>query len=884
MRPDDNDLDAEIRGHLALSVRDRIERGEDPEAARLAALREFGYVPAIRDSMRRIWYSRWFDAAAALAQDLRIGLRSLLRAKGLAATVVVTLALGIGANAAIFSVVRGVLLRPLVNRDEDRLVYIRQSAPGLGAENTTFSVPEIDDFKSRVTTIAAFGDFSTIDFTMIGFGEPRVVQAGVVSGSYFDVMGLRPVLGRLLTPADDGPEAAGVAVLTHRFWTTSLNNDPTVIGRTIRLGGRSATVVGVLEPSVPYPADTEIIANIVTSPHHLGATMVTGRTHRMTELLGRLAPGASVEAARAELTAVHAAIMREHPGAYPASGNIQLTVMPLRDQLAAPARTILLVLLAAAGVVFLIACSNVANLILARSVRREGELAVGAALGASDGALRRTLLAESLVLCGAGAALGVAVAHPLVAVVAQFASRFSVRALEVTVDGSLLWVGAGLAMTAAVVLAYVPRLPASSSTTSWLRRKRGERSRNEGGSIRITPGTNRRLRLFATAQIAFSFVLLAGAGMLLVALVALQTTNTGYNLRQVLAVDLPTSSIGVGDRKELELYQEMTRRIDELPGVEGVALGNFVPWRDAGMLPPGFTFAVDGYSPADGEEDPRARLRIVAPRFFAVLGVPVLEGRDFTSDDGSSSELVVIVSQSIAQRLFPNGDALNRQLWWTDELFGAPQPRRIVGVVADVDDENVVRGPALTIYHPVQQMGVAGRLFVHAAGDPYALVSPVTRIIREMSPNQPVERAATLADVRAEVLTPERVTAFVVSGFAGIALLIAVVGVSGVLAVSVSARTREFGVRLALGSTPRHLLLRVLSEGAVIVGIGIVAGMAGGYAFGHVAASYFEDITLPGVLPTLSAAITLVGAAICASLLPASRASRVDVLQALRSE
>ncbi|MCA1586526.1 MAG: ABC transporter permease [Acidobacteria bacterium] len=504
MRPDERDLDEEIRGHLALSVRERVERGEDPEAARLAALREFGYVPAIRDSMRRVWYSRWLDAVVALAQDMRVGLRSLVRAKGLAATVIVTLALGIGANAAIFSVVRGVLLRPLVNRGEDRLVYIRQSAPGLGTENTTFSVPEIKDFRSRTTTISAFGEFSTIQFTMIGFGEPRVVRAGVVNGSYFEVMGLRPVLGRLLNAADDTPDAAGAAVLTHRFWTTSLNGDPTVIGRTIRLGPRGATVIGVLEPSVPYPADTEIIANMVTSPHHLGATMVTERTHRMTELFGRLTPDASLDSARAELTAVHAAMMSEHPEAYSAKANLQLNVTPLRDQIAAPARTILLVLLAAAAVVFVIACSNVANLILARSVRREGELAVRAALGASHSALRRTLLAESLVLCGAGAMLGVVLAGPLVAVVARFAARFSVRALEVTVDVSLLWVGVGLAMAAAVVLAYVPRLPFHRATNAWWGARlpsQGSVSDSSGlrwlglasASVRLTPGTNRRL-------------------------------------------------------------------------------------------------------------------------------------------------------------------------------------------------------------------------------------------------------------------------------------------------------------------------------------------------------------------------------------------------------
>src|SRR3989454_7004002 len=330
MRPDLDDFDDEIRGHMALSIKARIECGEDPEAARLASLKDFGNVTLTRDSMRSVWRPRWLDAAEALGRDIRFALRALRRAKGLAATVVATLALGIGANAAIFSVVRAVLLRPLVNRDEDRLIYIRQTAPGLGDVNMTFSVPEINDLKSRVTTISAFGDFSTVEFTMIGLGgEPRMVKAGVVGGSFFDVMGLRPVLGRLLNAQDDGPKAAGAAVLTYRFWITSLKSDPTVIGKAIRLGPRTATVIGVLEPSVPYPADTEIIANVVTSPHHLGATMVTSRVHRMTELFGRVAPGASLDTARAELTAVHAAMMREHPEAYSAEANIQLGVTKL---------------------------------------------------------------------------------------------------------------------------------------------------------------------------------------------------------------------------------------------------------------------------------------------------------------------------------------------------------------------------------------------------------------------------------------------------------------------------------------------------------------------------------------------------------------------------
>jgi hypothetical protein len=262
----------------------------------------------------------------------------------------------------------------------------------------------------------------------------------------------------------------------------------------------------------------------------------------------------------------------------------------------------------------------------------------------------------------------------------------------------------------------------------------------------------------------------------------------------------------------------------------------------------------------------------------------MIAGRDFTEDDRKGNELVVIVSQSVAQRLFGNGDALDHHLWWTDPYFGKPAPRRIVGVVGDVDDESVNPGPALTVYHPLRQLPFGGRLFVHTAGDPYALVKPVTQIIREMNADQPVERAATLADVRAQVLAPERLNAFVLSGFALVALLIAVVGVAGVLAFSVSARTREFGVRLAVGSTPRHLLAQVLAEGALIAAIGIVAGAAGGYGLGRVAASHVASMRLPGALPMLGAAAVLMGAAVVASLLPAARAARVDVVQALRSE
>src|SRR5664279_1300470 len=357
-------------------------------------------------------------------RDLRIAVRSLGRVRALWLTVTLTLALGIGANAAIFSVVRAVLLRPLANRDEDHLLYVRQSAPGIKVTNATFSIPEIHDIGSSLKTIKELGTFSEVDFTVVGLGTPREIPAGVVDGNYFEVMGLHPVVGRLLTPADDGPNAAGAVVLTYHFWRTELHSDPGVIGKAVRLesccGARSATVVGVLEPSVPYPVATEIIANVVTSPHHLSATMVTGREHRMTEVFGRMAPGATLENARAELHTVYGAMIAAHPEVYKPGDHYTIDVTRMHEQINSRANTILWVLFAASGLLFVIASSNVANLVLARTVRRESELAVRSALGASTAALRRALLAESMVLCGSGAVTALIIAVPMVTVLGRY--------------------------------------------------------------------------------------------------------------------------------------------------------------------------------------------------------------------------------------------------------------------------------------------------------------------------------------------------------------------------------------------------------------------------------------------------------------------------------
>jgi predicted permease len=827
---------------------------------------------------------RALSYAGELLGDLRVALRSLSRIPSLWATIALTLALGIGMNTAIFSVVRGVLLRPLTNRDEDRLIYIQHSAPGLQVSNATFSVPEVTDIGVHLKTISKLGTFSTVDFSADGFGAAREIHAGVVDGAYFDVMGLKPVLGRLLEARDDGPSAAGAVVLTYKFWATVLHSDPKVIGKAIRLGSmmeiRSATIVGVLEPSIPYPAETQLIANIVTSPHHLSATMAQGREHRMTDVFGRLAPGASLSSARAELRGVYATMTAAHPEVYKPQHHYQIDARLLRGQINSGASTILWLLFAASGLLFVIACSNVANLILARTVRRESELAVRAALGASVAAIRRSLLAESLILCGSGGLAGVLVAIPMVTVLARYALRFSVRAADLTVDFGLLWVGLGLALAAAVFLAFAPRLPSEDSS-------RGP-ALTSGGS-RVTGSSRRRIRIFTVVQIAASFLLLAGAGVLLTTLRSMQTAQPGFETGHVLIANLPLISDGRTPQQVEQFYQEAQRKVSALPGVDSASTAMWAPWLDRRYLSFTLQFAVEGRKGQSGTEDLRARFRFVSPGYFATLGIPLIEGRDFTAADRNESELVVVVGKTVARQLFPGQDAINRHIMWTDPLVKvagiSPKARRIVGVLADVDDANILPQRNLTIYQPFAQGPVYGAsLLVRASKDPTALIPSITKAIRAVAATQPVEHASTLEDVRTEVLANNRVNAIVFGGFAALALAISAVGIAGVLAFSVSWRRREFAIRLAVGAQPLWILGNVLIDGVTTAAIGITAGALVGWGLSRLAGNYVSELQLPGPIPLIGSAAVVVTSAVLASLVPAARAARVDAMQALRAE
>jgi putative ABC transport system permease protein len=483
------------------------------------------------------------------------------------------------------------------------------------------------------------------------------------------------------------------------------------------------------------------------------------------------------------------------------------------------------------------------------------------------------------VLCGSGALAGVAIAAPMVSVLARYASRFSVRALDLTLDFSMVWIGVALALIAAIFLAFVPRLPSLDSSRGF-----GLTS----SAVRVTRGSSRRLRAFAITQITASFLLLAGAGALLNTLFVLEKARPPFDAAHVLAVNLPVMYYGKSPDQVREFYRDVKNRINSLPGVQHVASGFSVPWRDGNESNISFSFAADGAKRENGQDDLRASFRSISPGFFETLGVPILEGRDFKDGDKDGSERVVIISQSVAQQLYPGRDAVNHHLYWTDgvvKFIGiSTEPRRIIAVVPDIDDENIIPSPVMTVYQPSDQEGWSGRLFVRTEKDPYALVPTITRTIHEMASNQPVERASTLEDIRAEVLTPDRLNAVVFGGFATLALLISVVGVAGVLAFSVSGRTREFGIKMALGAQPRAILTDVLLDGLLMAIVGVTSGALIGIAFARLIGKFSTDLQLPGALPLIASAGVIVTAAILASALPAFRAAKVNAVEALLAE
>ncbi|HYC51598.1 MAG TPA: ABC transporter permease [Gemmatimonadaceae bacterium] len=804
-----------------------------------------------------------------MLNDVKYALRSLARARGFTIAVVLTLGLAIGANTAIFSVVRGVLLKPLPHRDGERLVYLRQSVNGPGGENVQFSVPEINDFRSGAPSFQGIAEYSPGNLTLVGETDAFRISVGLVTGNYLEVMGLSTVIGRPLSEEDDGTGAAPVMLLTHEFWMKHFGGDPGVLGRLAKLGGREAKIIGVVQPAPFFPSRFDALLNMAFSPHHTSALMVQGRTHRMTEVVARLAPGKSIADARAEVASIRTRVQADHPDAYDTNSNYRVTVSPFKEVLGERARLTLWLLMGAAAFVLVIAAANVANLTLMRTVRREHELVVRAAIGASVARLRKLLLAENLVLAGMGAVLGLVIAVMGMRLLISLAERYSPRANEIQLDAAVLGFALLISLGVALLLSFVAVLPREGA----IGRLIASGTNRSSASLR----KQRLQRGLVVAQVAVSVVLLAGAGLLTRTMLELAEVKTGLTTENVLTMEVP-----LGKAR----FERVRMEIAALPGVSEVGIGSVMPLRTETLQ---LDIKADGYTVAPGEAQPRGEFRTANPQYFSASGIPVLQGRSFLSTDTDKSQPVVVINRTLAEKLFPGRDPIGQRVAWTGDVLKfigvSGEWSTIVGVVGDTKDGGLDAAPRPVVFHPfTQQPAWGGGFVIRATADASTLIPSVTRVIRALAPTAPIENVLTVAQVKDQSIAPRRLNAALVSSFGFLAVIIAAVGIAGVLAFSVSARTNEIGIRMSLGADSARVLRMVIMEGGVLLGTGLVVGIAAAMAGSRLIQGLLfgvpphDPLTL-GLVAGIMAAIGIV-----ACWLPAARAARIDPAITMRGQ
>ncbi|MGQ0712856.1 MAG: ADOP family duplicated permease [Gemmatimonadaceae bacterium] len=877
---EDDDLRDELESHIAMETAEYIRRGMHPDEARRQALLASGGVTQAVEAVRNQRGVPWIEGVAA---DMRYALRALRHSPAFTAVVVITLALGMGANTAIFSVVRGVLLKPLPHRDGDRLVYLRQSIDGPGGADINFSVPEVRDLREGAHSLGGLAEFSSWTLVFQDDDGAKRINVGLVTGNYFEVMGLSPILGRLTQPSDDGPGVPPVIVLAHDYWMERFGGDSSVVGKQLRLDGKSVTVTGVLQPAPFFPRRVDALINMVISDHHLSAMMVQGRTHRMTEIVARLTPGASVDQAKRDVGAVYARMQRDFGEAYDSGSNPRVAVIPFQEALGERARTTLWLLMGAAAFVMIISAANVANLTLMRAVRREHELVVRAALGAGVGRLRRLLLVENLVLTLMGGLLGLIIAVGGVGLLISLAERYSSRASEIRLDGVVLGFTFALSVALALVLSFVASLPKEGTFAS----------RIAAGAWRMS-GSLRRQRLqrsLVVAQIAVSVVLLAGAGLLTRTMIRLSQVDTGLRTEEVLTMQVPLLTPAQllfepeSDASAKERYDSMRREIAALPGVLEVAIGSPLPLRSSDVQ---FDVKADGKTLAPGAPMPRAEFRVAGPEYFRAAGIPLVKGREFTTTDEKGSAKVAIINQTLADRYFPGEDPRGKRIAWTGEVLRftpiSGEWRTIVGVVGNTRDGGLDAEPRPAVFMPfAQELALSGGVVIRTERDAAALVTPATRIVRRIAPAAPIENVMTVAQIKDQSVAPRRLNAALISSFGILALVIAAVGIAGVLAFSVSARTNEIGIRMSLGADSGRVQRMILKEGGVLLGIGLALGVVGAFFAARVIRGLLfgvpphDPITLGGVTVMMMA----IGLAAC--WIPALLAARIDPAVTMRA-
>jgi predicted permease len=868
----DDQMDQELAFHLDLEAAKLERQGLSPEAARTTARRAFGGVERVREEVRDTRRTSWVDT---LLRNVRYARRSLTRNPGYAAAVLATLGLGIGANSTMFSVIDGVLLKPLPYEGSDRLVLLRQSSRLAGQDDVLLSIPELYGYREQLASdFEGLVEFHQMSFDLIKRGDPNRVATGVVSANFFDVLRVKPILGRTFQAADAAHGAPAVLLLSHAYWKTRFGGDPNIVGQVFEMNDRPHTVIGVLPPVPIYPQESDVYMPTSACPFRArGEEHMTENWKSFSNLrvFGRLRPGVTIEAASAHIAAVAAQFTRDHAEVYRDARGFDATALGLLGELTRNARPMLLILLGATALVLLLACANVASLTLARTLNRDRELALRTALGAGRRQLVGQLLTESILLAIGGGIVGLLLASATQGALGAFISRFTARPADIGIDGRVLAFTAVVSILTGLAFGALPALVVRPRPVSALR---------QSGASASGPGQSRLLRGLVVAQVAVSVVLLAAAGLFMTSVYRLARVDAGYHAERVLSAEIFGNFTRYKTADDyLRLYRPLLERLSHVPGVQSAAVGTVVPLGQQGQpfLSP---FEIQGRS-AIGRDQPVADVNIVSSRYFETLGVPIVGGRDFRATDTMDSAPVAVINQSMA-RYWDGADPVGSRVspdkgehWFT-----------VVGVSGTVRQYGLEREGVAQLFVTLEQspVGVGQSVLIRTAVDPISMTQVLRDAVHSLDPDMPVERVRTLEALRLNYLAPARLTAMLLGLFAGVALVVTLAGLTGVIAMSVSQRTQEFGVRMALGAQPGSILSGVVRQGLVMVAIGLAIGGTLSMFVGRFFTAYLYD-TRPTDPTTFGAvAIALLAAAAVACAGPARRATRVDPILALRSE
>jgi putative ABC transport system permease protein len=878
--------ETEIFEELSQHIEEEYERalscGASEEEARQQALEQLNAPDLLRRELKRVEHRAsenpiTFGAEtktnffADVGQDLRYGLRMLVKSPVFTSVAVLALALGIGANSAIFSVVNAVLLRPLPFKNPDELVMVWDNAAQQGFPKDTPSPANFLDWRQQNNVFTGMSATVPRSFNLTGVGEPERLDGRRVSANLFDLLGVRPLLGRTFAPDEDKP-GTKVVLMSEGLWRRRFGSDPEIIGRAVTLSGESYSVIGVLPKEVELPARDNWHDQLWV-PIAFPSEEAASRGSHYLDVIARLKPGISVKQAQAEMDTIATALAQQYPQFNQGRGAV---VTPLHEQVVGDIRPALLVLLGAVAFVLLIACANVANLLLARAAVREKEIALRLALGASRSRITRQFLTESVLLSAIGGGTGLLFSLAALTVLRRFIPPDISRIQAIAIDAKVLMFTLAVSLLTAFIFGIAPALHAVHSNLN-------ETLKDSGRDSAAGARGNRLRNVLVISEVAVSFLLLIGAGLLINSFMHLRNLNPGFKTDHILTMKVELSEVKYPDKEHrAAFFDELRRRVQNLPGVETVAIGNNLPFTYNGDS---VLIAVEGIPDPQPNQWPDVVVRVISPKYFQTMGIPLVMGRDFTQHDNASGRKVVIVTEKTARHYWPGqnpigkrlkpGTTASKQPWW-----------EVIGVVKDVRQNDFVAEPKMQMYMPHAQVQsfAANALVVRSKVEPLSLAASVRNQVWEIDPDQPVSEIRTMQEIVAGAVARQRFSMVLLGVFAGLALVLAAVGIYGVMSYSVAQRTREIGIRMALGAQRTDVLKITVTQGLKLVGFGLLIGLAVALVLTRVMASLLFRISATDPITFVAISLVLLAVAILASYVPALRATKVDPIIALHAQ